>query len=86
MTVTYQIYVRVTAIYDDWTRERVIYIAEKTEYIWYVTAIYNVFYISNVSVKKITSPTRTYMSKNTVNNFAAIRSSLSYKIYTPETT
>ena len=52
----YQIYDRVTAIYDGWTTDRServneSYIAGMSEYFWYVIVIHSTFYISNVTLK-----------------------------------
>ena len=50
------IYEQVTILYDEWTskqseRGNESYTAGTSEYIWYVSVIYNVFYISKVSLK-----------------------------------
>ena len=54
--MTYQIFEWVIATYDEWTSDKSehanrMYIAGTSEYIWYVTLIYYVFYTSNVTLK-----------------------------------
>ena len=77
-------------ISDVWTSDSNIwlvsesYIVGASEYVWCVTVVHKVFYISNVSLKRTTNSTRIYMSKNTLNNFSATHSILFYKDKIPE--